>query len=325
MGYNQHMKAAIYREYGLPAVVHVEDVSRPQPGAGEVLVKVKYSAVTAADVRIRSATFPKGFGFLARLAFGIKSPRNQILGSCFSGVIETVGKDVSTFRPGDEVCGMNGVKMGAHAEYIVINAAKSLAMKPEGVTHKDTAGMLFGGTAALYFLRDQAKVKNGERVLINGASGAVGTNAVQLAKYFGAKVTGVTSGDSADLVKSLGADQIIDYTKDRVLNGEERYDVVLDTVGNINIAAGKTILTKQGRLVLMVASFGEILRSQSDSRVKTGTASEKREDIEFLLQLMEQGKLTVVIDSEYSLENITEAHARVSGDNKKGNVVVRIN
>lgn len=318
------MKAAIYREYGSPDVVSIEDISTPQPGANEVLVKVKYSAVTAADARIRSATFPKGFGFLARLAFGIKRPRNRVLGSCFSGVVGVVGKNVDAFKPGDEVCGMSGIKMGAHAEYIVVNASKSLAMKPASITHKDTAAMLFGGTAALYFLRDQAEVKKGDDALVNGASGAVGTNAVQLAKYFGGDVVAVTSGDNTDLVKSLGADQIIDYTKDSVLDSEERYDVVLDAVGNINIAAGKKLLTKQGHLALMVASFGEILRSQSDSRVKTGTASEKKEDIEFLLQLMEQGKLTAVIDSEYSLENIADAHARVSRGNKTGNVVVRV-
>ncbi|HEY1085594.1 MAG TPA: NAD(P)-dependent alcohol dehydrogenase [Candidatus Saccharimonadales bacterium] len=318
------MKAALYKEYGSADVVSAMNVVKPKPGDNDVLIKVKYTAVTAADARIRGAIFPKGFGFLARLAFGIGKPRNQILGSCFSGVIEAVGKDVDVFKSGDEVCGMSGIKMGAHAEYIVVNARKSLAIKPQNVTHKDAAGMLFGGTAALYFLRDQARVKQGESVLVNGASGAVGTNAVQIARHLGASVTGVTSGDSADLVKLLGAENIIDYTKESIFDSEKEYDVVLDAVGNINIKAGKEILTKQGRLVLMVASLGEILRSQSDGRVKTGTATEKKEDIEFLLQLMERGELKTVIDSEYLFDDIVEAHKRVSGGDKKGNVMVRV-
>lgn len=318
------MKAAVYTQYGLPEVVHTADVPTPNLGDNQVLVRVMYTAVTAADVRIRSATFPKGFGVLARLVFGITKPRNPVLGSCFSGVVDAVGANVHDLARGDEVCGMSGATMGAHAEYIVVDAKKSLAAKPESVSHKDAAAMLFGGTAALYFLRDQLKVHAGDTVLVNGASGAVGTNAVQLARYFGATVTGVTSGRKIDKILELGASHCIDYTKTNVIEGDERYDIVLDTVGTIHATSGKKILTQRGHLALMVASLGEILLSLFDARVKTGTASEKKTDIEFLLELMHRGLLRAVIDSEYTLDTIAEAHTRASSGHKTGNVVVEI-
>lgn len=318
------MKAAYYKQYGPPDTVTVIEAPKPKITKNQVLVRIENTAVTAADARIRAAQFPKGFGFLARLAFGVRKPRNHVLGSCFSGVVEAVGGNVKNLKPGDEVCGMSGIKMGAHAQYIAIDAMKSVALKPKSISHQDAAGILFGGTAALYFLRDQAKVVKNETVLVNGASGAVGTNAVQLAKYFGASVTGVTSGENAELVTSLGAKQIIDYTKENVIESANRYDVVLDAVGNINIKNGIRIINSSGRLILMVASLAEILQSSLYSRVKTGTATEKRGDIEFLLQLMEQGKLKTVIDKVYSLDDIALAHAHVSGGNKKGNVIIKV-
>lgn len=318
------MKAAYYDHYGAPEVVEIREIAQPVPGDHEVLVRVVATAVTAADVRLRAARFPRGFGILGRLALGIRRPRGHVLGGCFSGIVEAVGSRVDTVKPGDEVCGMNGVKMGAHAEYIVVNATKSLALKPAGISHEDAAGMLFGGTTALSFLRDQAGVKSGDTVLVNGASGAVGTNAVQIAKHLGASVTGVTSGGNVDLMHSLGADRVIDYTKQHIAEGGDRYDVVFDAVGTIHIQDGLKLLTPEGRLVLIVASLGELIQAGFRSQLKAGTASEKGSDIELLLDLMQQNKLTTVIDSTYTLDDIAAAHARVDSGHKTGNVIVKV-
>ena len=196
------MKAAVNQQYGGPEVVRIAEVAQPVPGANEVLIRVRAAAVTSADARIRAARFPRGFRVPARLMFGIRRPRKHILGSSFSGVIEAVGPKVTGFEPGDEVCAMTGIKFGAHADYVAL-PAKKVARKPASVTHEDAAGVLFGGTTALFFLRDKAQVGPGQSVLINGASGAVGTNAIQLAKQFGAIVTAVTSGANRELVTQL--------------------------------------------------------------------------------------------------------------------------
>lgn len=317
------MKVAITNSYGPPEVFQITDLPDPKTKHNEILVKVKATAVTAADSRIRGARFPKGFGFFARLVFGITKPRAQILGSTFSGVVTELGEGVTNFKVGDEVCGMTGIKMGTYAEYITISNFKSIAKKPTTITHQDAAGMLFGGTAALYFLREKLGIKKGEHVVINGASGAVGTNAVQLAKYFGAKVTGVTSGDNAKLVRELGAEEIIDYTKQDLVGFDQKFDVVLDTVGNISPKAAKSLLNPNGRAGLMVGSLWEMLRMHGS--VKGGTATEKSEDIEFLLSLMERGTLKTVIDKTYSLEQIAEAHRRVDSGRKVGNNVIKLN
>lgn len=317
------MKAAYYETYGTPDVVAVADVPKPLPKQDEILVKVMAVSVTAADARFRAAQFPKGFGMLARLLSGVARPRNNILGSCFSGVVEALGDSVDTMSVGDEVCGMTGMALGAHAEFLTVKVSKAIAKKPENVSHEDAAGVLFGGTAALYFLRDRAGVREGDKVAINGASGAVGTHAVQLARHFGATVTGVTSGDTIELVKSLGASDTIDYTQEALLDRQEQYDVILDTVGNIPISSGKRLLAEKGRLVLMVASLGQILASQFDKQVCTGSAPERKEDIELLLSLLADKKLSVVKDKIYSLDNITAAHAHVSSGHTKGVTIVK--
>lgn len=315
------MKVAIATSYGPPKVLKVIDVPKPQIGNNEILVKVKATAVTAADSRVRGARFPKGFGTLSRLVFGFTKPRVKVLGSTYSGVIEEVGKNVSEFKVGDEVCGMTGAKMGTYAEYIKIGKFKSIAKKPVKISHEDAAGMLFGGTAALYFLREKLQIKNGETVVVNGASGAVGTNAVQLAKYFGAMVTGVTSGDNSKLVKSLGAEQIIDYTEQNLIDSDQKFDVVLDTVGNIMPDSAKKLLRDGGRAGLMVGGLDVILRAHGP--IKTGAATEKKQDIEFLLSLVEQDRLKVIIDRTYSLVDVVEAHKHSDSGQKVGNVLLK--
>lgn len=316
------MKSVIFTQYGPPKVLHVEEVPKPTINDDEILVRVKAAAVTAADSRIRAARFPKGFGLLARMVFGLTKPRIKVLGNTYSGVVEEAGRNVTDFAVGDEVCGMTGGKMGTYAQYIPVRTFKSIAKKPESISHEDAAGMLFGGTAALYFVRDKIHAQKGETAVINGASGAVGTNAVQLAKYFGAKVTGVTSSDNAELVKSIGAESIIDYEKQSLVNSGNTFDVILDTVGNISPKAAKKLLTKKGRAGLMVAGLGEMLRSRKP--ILTGTATEKKEDIEFLLSLVEQGELRVIIDKMYSLDDVVAAHAHADTGKKVGNIVLSL-
>jgi len=316
------MKAAIIDRYGPPEVFQVKDMPKPEIGDNEILVKVKAVAITAADSRVRGARFPKGFGLISRVVFGFTKPRIKVLGNTYSGIVEEAGKNVTEFKVGDEVCGMTGGKMGTYAELIKIRKFHSIAKKPAEVSHEDAAGMLFGGTAALYFLREKIGIKKGETAVINGASGAVGTNAVQLARYFGAKVIGVTSGDNAKLIKSLGAEDIIDYTKQNLSDSGRKFDVILDTVGNISPEIAKTLLTKKGRAGLMVAGLDVILKSRGP--IKTGVATEKKEDIELLIGLVGQNRLKVVIDKTYPLQDIAKAHAHVDGGKKVGNVIVRI-
>ncbi|MFD7324760.1 NAD(P)-dependent alcohol dehydrogenase [Streptomyces sp. NPDC059875] len=314
------MQAAVVDRYGGPDVVRIGEVPRPAPRGDEVLVRVRAVAVTSADSRIRGARFPSGFGLLARLAFGVFRPRRTVLGSSFSGEVVAVGAHVSDMAPGDEVCGMTGVKLGAHAEYVAV-PAKKLARKPSAVSHEDTAGLLFGGSTALFFLRDKAAVGPGVSVLVNGASGAIGTNAVQLAKHFGATVTGVTSTANADLVTGLGATRVIDYTRDDLAGIADRFDVVLDVVGNLSITSGRRLLSPKGVLLLAVAGLGDTVRARGN--VVAGPAPERVEDFEFLLRLAADGAITVVIDRIYDLHDIAEAHHRVDSGRKIGNIVVR--
>lgn len=317
------MKAAIINAYGPPEVLEVKEVPVPKIKDDEILVKVRAVAVTSADSRIRAARFPRGFGILARLAFGITKPRLKTLGSTYSGVVQEVGETVTRFKVGDEVCGMTGIKMGTYAELITVGKFKSIAIKPKMVSHEDAAGLLFGGTAALYFVRDKLAIKQNETVLVNGASGAVGTNAVQLAKHYGAKVTGVSSARNLAFIQNLGAKQTIDYEQQDTATLNQKFDVVLDTVGNISPDTAKNLLNTSGRAGLMVAGLGETLKARG--QVMTGTATEKAEDIEFLLGLVEQGKIIVVIDKLYDFDDIVDAHRHVDTGQKVGNVVVRLN
>ncbi|WP_300008908.1 NAD(P)-dependent alcohol dehydrogenase [Pseudonocardia sp.] len=319
------MRAAVVDRYGSPEVVRVAEVPRPQARPGGVLVRVRAAAVTSADARIRAARFPAGFGFLARLAFGVVRPRRPILGGSFAGVVEAVGRGVSGLSPGDEVCGMTGVTLGAHAEYLAV-PARRLARVPSGISHDDAAGVLFGGTTALYFLRDRASVGPGTTVLVNGASGAIGTNAVQLAAHLGATVVGVTSAPNAALVTELGATRVIDYAGDALATTAERFDVVLDTVGSLSIPSGRRLLRPGGKLLLAVAGLGETVRARGD--VATGTSPERVADFEHLLGLVADGTLAVVHDrvpamTPRNLDGIAEAHRRVDSGRKRGNIVVR--
>jgi NADPH:quinone reductase-like Zn-dependent oxidoreductase len=232
----------------------------------------------------------------------------------FSGVVETA---TDGFAAGDEVCGMTGIRSGAHAEYVAVGAGRIVA-KPAEVSHEDAAGLLFGANTALYFLRDRAEITRGTTVLVNGASGAIGTSAVQLAKHFGATVTGVTSAANAALVTGLGADRVIDHRTTEVTG---RFDVVLDTVGNLTPATGVRLLTDRGVLLLAVATLGQTIRSRG--RVRSGTTPERVADFALLLQMVAKGELRVVLDEVLDLDGIVAAYERVDSGHKVGNVVVR--
>ncbi len=329
------MKAALFDTYGPPEVLHIAEIAKPSPSPTQILVKNYATAVTVADSRIRGANFPKGFTFPAKLMFGLNAPykKNQLLGTTFSGVVEAVGSEVTQFKKGDSVLGMkSATNLGTYAEYLVIDEKAAVAHKPKSVSHQDAAGMLFGGTTALYFLRDVAKLQKNETILIIGASGAVGTNAVQLAKYYGAKVTAVCSGKNAILVKSLGADRVIDYTKEDVLQAG-KFDVVLTTAPGLELEDLAHLVQPTGRVVLILANLWELLQSNIPMLRKKqlrgitfldGTASEKKEDVEFLTGLLAEKKLRVVIDKEYPLSEIVAAHRHVDTGHKVGNVVVNV-
>ena len=321
------MKAAVYRRYGTPDVVHIEELARPEPKANEVLIKIKASTVSSADCRARSLKVPAGFGLFARPVFGLFGPRKVILGTELAGVIEAVGNGVRKFKVGDAVFAFPGFDMGGHAEYRTLPEDGRLVLMPEGVSFEEAAALSFGGTTALYFLRDRAKCKPGDDVLIIGASGAVGSAAVQLAKHFGAKVTGVTSTPNMERVSQLGADRVIDYTKTRFLDGAEKYDIVFDTVGSTSFPACEAALKEDGRLLLCAASLPQILESGwasrgSKKRVVVGNAPERVEDLHYLKELVQKGQFRPLIDRSYPLEQIADAHAYVDAGRKRGSVVI---
>jgi NADPH:quinone reductase-like Zn-dependent oxidoreductase len=317
------MKAAVYRRYGPPDVLRIEEVPRPDPKSNELLVRVRATTVSAGDARLRSARVPPGFGVLMRLGFGITGPRKPILGWEFAGDVAAVGPSVSGFKPGDRVF---GVRMGSHAEYVAA-AEDNVALMPRSLRYEDAAALIFGGMTALFYLRDKAKIQPGERVAINGASGAVGTAAVQLAKHFGATVTAVCSAANAELVRSLGAARVIDYTKEDFTQSGDTYDIIVDAVGNCPFSRCQRALAPDGRVLLVVASLGEMLGgllrpSRAGRKVLTGVGTPRREDLILLGELAESGAVKPVIDRVYPLAHIADAHAYVDTGRKKGSVVI---
>jgi len=322
------VKAAVYHRYGPPDVVAIEHVPDPTPKDDEVLIRVRATTVTSGDHRVRSLELPRGFGAIGRVVLGVAGPRQKILGSEAAGVLEAVGRAVTDWRPGEEVLAFAGIGMGCHAELKCMKASGALARKPSGLSFEDAAALPFGGTTALEFLR-KGEVKPGERVLVNGASGAVGSAAVQLAKHLGAHVTGVCSGANAELVRSLGADEVIDYTKQDWSAPRARYHAIVDTVGTAPFSRSQRALEPGGRLLLVLAGLPEMLEGAwgsmtTDKKVISGPAAERAEDLRTLLDLAERGVLKPVIDSRYSLERIAEAHARVDSQRKRGSVVITL-
>ncbi len=322
------MKAIVYEKYGPPDVLLLKDIEKPTPKDNEILVKVHASTVSSGDVRIRSATFPKGTGLMVRLVMGITKPRNPLLGAELAGEVEAVGKNVKSFKKGDEVYALTGMSLGGNAEYKCLPEKRAVAMKPANMTYEEAAAFP-SATGALYFIRDKANIQSGQKILINGASGCVGTYAVQLAKYYGAEVTGVCSTKNLELVKSLGADHVIDYTKEDFTENQETYDFILDTVGNLSFSHCKTSLEQKGIFLSTPGDLPVLLKMLLTSftggkKVISGTPQEKTENLIFLKELFETGKIKPVIDRRYPLEQTAEAHRYVETGHKKGNVVITV-
>jgi NADPH:quinone reductase-like Zn-dependent oxidoreductase len=318
------MKAAVYTTYGPPEVLQLQEAEKPLPKDNEILIRLEATAVNSGDLRLRKAD-----PFGVRLFFGLTKPKVNILGAVFSGEVEKVGKDVKLFKSGDQVFGHTDMRFGAYAEYLCISESGSLALKPNSIKHTEAAVIPFGGTSALHFIK-KAAIKPGQKVLINGASGAVGSAAIQLAKYFGANVTGVCSTANIDLVKSIGADNVIDYTKTDFAKNGETYDIIFDTVNKIPFSKGLKSLNKNGILILSSAGMPEMLKGfwtsmTSSKKVLTGVISHNAEVINFLKMLIETNKLKPVIDRIYPLGQIAEAHAYVERGHKKGNVAILLN
>jgi len=319
------MRAAVYRTYGPPAVVRIEERPKPVPKANEVLIRIYAASVTSADARIRSLNVPKGFGAIMRLVFGVLRPRKGVLGTELAGIVERAGDQVTQFKAGDAVFAFPGVQLGSHAEYRTMPADGRILPKPPNLSFEEAAALSFAGSAALYFLRDRGKIQRGDSVLIIGASGAVGSAAVQLAKHDGATVTGVSSTANLDLVRSLGADHLIDYTKQDFTRTGERYDIIFDSVGATSFDRCKDSLKPGGRLLLTVAGLADMVRTGSKPEGKSviaGNAQERLEDMMVLKQLAEADQFRPVIDRTYPLEDIAKAHARVDTGRKTGSVVV---
>ncbi len=322
------MRAAVCRRYGPPEVVTIETWPTPVPGPDDVLVRVRATTVTSADWRVRSATMPYGFGFAARLAFGITAPRQPILGSELAGDIVATGANVTAFTVGDAVVAFTGARMGTHAEYCRLRADAVMVRKPTALSYETAAALAFGGTTALDFLRRGA-LRAGERVLINGASGAVGSAMVQLASAAGADVTAVCSSANLETMRRLGAKHVVDYTRADFVRGGERYDLIADTVGNATYPRVRDALAPQGRLLLVLATLPEMLRAPwvtatSKRRVVAGPAAERVDDLRTMVEMAVDGRFTPLIDSRFTLDQIAAAHARVDSGRKRGNVVITV-
>jgi len=305
------MKAAVCTGYGPPEVLQIRTVPDPRPGNKEVCIRLGATAVTASDCIVRGLKLRGVYRLFMRAAFGFRAPRKGIIGMIAAGEIESVGREVTSFKPGDQVFGMDGFRAGTYAEKVCWPASSSLALRPANLTYEESAALPYGGLIASFFMR-RLKVRNGQRVLVYGASGAIGTAAVQLARHLGAEVTGVCSTANVELVRSLGATTVIDYTKDDFTQSGTRYDLIFDAVGKRKSA--KAMLNAGAAL-----ASGGVSMSVDDAFPRT-----KKSDLLVLKELAESGSFRSVIDRRYTLDEIVEAHRYVDLGHKKGNVIVTI-
>lgn len=323
------MKAIIITKYGSPDVLKLVEIEKPTPKGNEVLIKVKSASVTAADAMMR-----KGKPYYGRLFIGLKKPKYPISGTGFSGVIEKIGPAVCSFKVGDKVYGESIFRTGTNAEYLCMPEDGMLALKPEHLTHEEVASICDGPLTSWNFLKEIAKVKNGQKVLVNGASGSLGTAAVQLAQHLGAEVTGVCSTTNMKMVQSLGAAYVIDYNHTDFTKTEKRYDIIFDAVGKSSFSKCKKVLVKNGSYlspVLRISLLFQVLKTSIFGKKKalfsaTGLKPEKelRTLLNELNGLLENRQLKMLIDKRFSLEHVPDAHRYVDTGHKKGNVVVQI-
>jgi NADPH:quinone reductase-like Zn-dependent oxidoreductase len=324
------VKAIVHTAYGPPDELELQEVQKPAPGDNEILIKIRATTVTTSDCNIRNLTFvPKLLWLPIRMQFGFAKPKNKILGFDLAGDVEAVGRDVSRFKVGDSIFGTTEPAYGAHAEYVCLPQDGVLAEKPANMTYEQAATIPVIANTALYFIRDLGTVQAGQKVLINGASGGIGTFAVQIAKHYGAQVTGVCSTRNLDMVRSLGADQVIDYTKEDFTQTGQTYDVIFDAVGKSSFSRCRGALRKDGIYLDTLPRLATLLQMVWTSRiggrkVKMGGAPAKLENLLVLRELIEAGKLKTVIDRRYPLEQTAAAFRYVETGHKKGNIVITV-
>ncbi len=327
------MKAIVWTKYGPPDVLQLKEVEKPTPKDNEVLIRIYATTVTAGDCELRSLKFPIYLSLVMRLWRGLIKPRGtSILGTELAGEIEAIGKNVKLFNEGDQVFGSAGLGFSTNAEYICLpeepeGMEGGVVIKPANMTYEEAATVPFGGRDALHFLR-KGNIQSGQKILINGAGGSIGTYAVQLAKYFGAEVTGVDSMGKLDMLRSIGTDQVIDYTQEDFAKSGETYDVIFDVVGKISFSRSKRSIKQNGYYLLANPGSqmvrGLWTRMTSSKKVIMEPASGTIEDLIFLRELIEAGKIRSVIDRHYPLEQTAEAHRYVEKGGKKGNVVITV-
>ena len=330
------MKAVVYTKYGPPEVLRLKEVEQPSPNDNEILIRVYATPVNYGDlvtrnfknISIREFHMPLLFLLPTKISFGLNKPNRTILGSELAGMVEKVGKNVSKFKPGDQVFGYVGQSMGANAEYLCMSEDGMVGIKPANMTYEEAACVPYGGIMALSHLR-KVDVKKGHKVLVNGASGGIGSLAVQIIKYYGAEVTGVCSTPRVNYVKALGADKVIDYTKEDFTETGETFDLIYDILGKSSFSRCKKSMKPSGRYLLASFKTGKILQMLGTSiigkkKVICAMGSEKQEDMLLLKELVEAGKIKSIIDKRFPLEQTAEAHRYVEEGHKKGNVVITL-
>jgi len=322
------MKAIVCTRYGSSEVLQLKEVEKPIPKDNEVLIRVHAATVTKGDCELRSLKLPTLWKLFTRIGFGLRAPRRKILGQELAGEIESIGSGVTRFKRGDKVFANTGLHLGAYAEYNCLPEKGLIAAKPANMTYEEAAAVPVGGLHSLHFLR-KANIKSGQQVLIVGAAGTIGTIAVQLAKYYGAEVTGVDSTEKLGVLRYIDADQVIDYTKEDFTRSGEKYDVIFDTVGKSPYSGSLRSLKEGGFYLLGNPGLSQQFRApwtsrSSGKRVIAGTLSYKSQDLFFLRELIEAGKIRSVIDRRYALEQLAEAHRYVDTGQKTGNVVITV-
>jgi NADPH:quinone reductase-like Zn-dependent oxidoreductase len=330
------MKAVVYTEYGAPDVLRLNNVAKPAPKDNEILVRVHAASVNFGDILARkfntvspaNFSMPSFFWLPSRLAFGFSKPKKHVLGNEFAGDVESVGRDVKRFKPGDPVFGYLGPRMGANAEYVCMPEDGLVAPKPANLTYEEAAAVPYGALTALSLLR-KVNIQRGQKVLINGASGGIGAAAVQIARCFGAEVAGVCGTPRVEFVKALGADRVFDYTREDFTQSGETYDVILDVPGKTSFARCKRALRPGGRLLYASFKTKQLLQMlwtsmRGGKKVVCALSSEKLDDLIFIKELVEAGALTAIIDRRYPLEQAAEAHRYIEAGHKKASVVLTL-
>src|SRR2546430_3586369 len=322
------MKAIVCTRYGSPEVLQLKEVEKPTPRDNEVLIRVHAATVTKGDCELRGLKLPTLWKLFIRIGFGFRAPRRKILGQELAGEIESVGSAVTRFKKGDQVFANTGLHLGAYAEYNCLPETGLIATKPANMTYEEAAAVAVGGLHSLHFLR-KANIQSGLQVLIVGAAGTIGIIAVQLAKYYGGEVTAVDSTEKLGVLRYLNADQVIDYTKEDFTRSGEKYDVIFDTVGKSPYSGSLRSLREGGFYLLGNPGLSQQIRApctsrSSGKRVIAGTLSYKSQDLVFLRELIEAGKIRSVIDRRYALEQLAEAHRYVDTGQKTGNVVITL-